>query len=68
MRILAVRVADRLIVEGFGVLFAEQPLGRLAAVRACLVALVSRGESELVRAPPPVEDIGVARRLAPVDE
>jgi len=68
MRILAVGVGDRLIVEGFGVLLAEQPLGRLAAVRAGLVAVVSRAESELVRPPPPVEDIGVARRLAPVDE
>ena len=34
IRIFTFRVGDRLIVEGFGILFAKQPVGRLGTVLA----------------------------------
>ena len=66
--IFTFRVGDRLIVEGFGILFAKKPVGRLGAVFGGLVWLFACGEAELVRAPTPVENIGVCFALSPVDE
>jgi hypothetical protein len=37
-------------------------------MRRRFVTVVGSGESEFVRAPPPVENVGVRFRLSPVDE
>ena len=68
MRILAFRVGNRLIVEGLRIFFTQQAIGRLGAVPAVVVGVVTGSEPELVRPAAPVENVGIAGRLPPVDE
>ena len=54
-----------LVVEGFGVVFFDELLRRQ---HHGLVGIVGGHDAELVRPLPPVEDVGVAIGLRPVDQ
>jgi hypothetical protein len=64
----AVGLFERLLVKRLGLLFFEEPLGRLDNRRTHFTVAVNRNEAELVGALAPIQHPSIAFGLTPIDE